>query len=81
MRFVISLTQGTSCPGSQQELLQRNFGWPSVQISSWLPCLSQAPGTETIHPRLDERFSGMLLMVFSAVPEDLRPSLFCRFGI
>lgn len=81
MRFVIYLTQGTSCPGSQQELLLRNFCWPSLHISPLLSCLTQTPGTETTYPRLEERFSGVQLMLFSALPEDLRPSLFCRFGV
>lgn len=67
-------------PRESAGTISKELGWPSAQISPLLPCLSQTPGTETVYPHLDERCSGMQLM-FSALPEDLRPSLFYRFGI
>lgn len=39
----------------------------------------QVPRTETIYSPLDERFSGMQLILFNAIYKDFRPSLFYGF--
>ena len=75
MHFVIYLTQGTSCPGCQQDPHQRNS--VSFLFHHFLPFFLQVPGFETTHPPFSERFNSMQLI---NVIEDLRPSLFNRFG-
>lgn len=44
------------------------------------PFSFRVPGTETIYSPLDESFSSVQLILFNAIYEDFRPSLFYGFG-
>lgn len=76
LSYTRNILPRVSAGTASKELFQ-----PSAQIPSFLPSFSKVPSTETIYSLLHSRFGGMHLIFAHGTYEDLKPSLFYRFGL